>query len=170
MGFIGIICDNKDEKYLKKTLESNFKSNKKQNSVIIINEKSIENIQNVQFETVLISSNNEKVLSQKEAIKKILNNVKYLIINADIKTNFEILNNMNLNVITYGFNSKSTVTASSVEEDILVCIQRKISNINNNVVDEQEVKISKNNEKIAIEILMAVATIMIVYDIEDIKT
>ena len=170
MVFIGIICDNKDEKYLKKTLESNFKSNKKQNSVIIINEKSIENIQNVQFETVLISSNNEKVLSQKEAIKKILNNVKYLIINADIKTNFEILNNMNLNVITYGFNSKSTVTASSVEEDILVCIQRKISNINNNVVDEQEVKISNNNENIAIEILMAVATIMIVYDIEDIKT
>ena len=170
MVFIGIICDNKDEKYLKKTLESNFKSNKKQNSVIIINEKSIENIQNIQFETVLISSNNEKVLSQKEAIKKILNNVKYLIINADIKTNFEILNNMNLNVITYGFNSKSTVTASSVEEDILVCIQRKISNINNNVVDEQEVKISNNNENIAIEILMALATIMIVYDIEDIKT
>lgn len=170
MALIGIICDKKNENYLIKTLENNFNRNKKQNTVIVINEKSINNIQNVQFETILICDNNEEVISKKEIIKKLLINVKYLIINADIKINLELLNNMNLNVITYGFNSKSTVTASSVEEDVLICIQRKILNINNNMVDEQEIKVNTSKEKIKIEMLMAVATTMVIYEIDDIKT
>lgn len=170
MALIGIICDSENENYLKKTLEKNFKSNKKQNTVIVINENSIENIQNVQFETILISSNEEKVLLKKEILKKLISNVKYLIIDADIKINLEILSNMNLSVITYGFNSKSTITASSVEDDILICIQRKILNICNNIVDEQEIKISMREGKINVEMLMAVVAIMIVYNIEDIKT
>ena len=65
MAIIGIICDSKDEKILKKTLEKNFNSNNIINTIIIINENSIENIQNVQFETIIISSNNEKVLLKK---------------------------------------------------------------------------------------------------------
>ena len=170
MALIGIICDSKDEKYFKKTLEKNLNSNNKTNTIIIINQKSIENIQNVQFETILINSNNEEVLSKKNIINKVLSASKYLILNGDLKINIDEINNVNLSVITYGFNSKSTVTASSVEDDIFICLQRKIIDINDNIIDEQEIKICRNEENNKIELVMAITTIMLIHSTEDIKT
>ena len=170
MALIGIICDSKDEKYLKKTLEKNLNSNNKTNAIIIINQNSVDNIQNVQFETILINSNNEEVLSKKNIINKVLSASKYLILNGDLKINIDEINNVNLSVITYGFNSKSTVTASSVEDDIFICLQRKIMDIKDNIIDEQEIKICKNKEDNKIELVMAIATIMLIYNTEDIKT
>ena len=42
-------------------------------------------------------------------------------------------------MITYGFNSKSTVTISSVKEDkILVCMQRDIEKSDGKIVEAQE--------------------------------
>lgn len=50
-----------------------------------------------------------------------------------------------LKVITYGFNSKSTVTASSVtEEEMLICVQRNIINIKGKKIEPQEINIEKD--------------------------
>ena len=68
----------------------------------------------------------EEVKDKEEYISKLFENAKYLVINADMESSLETINNMKLNIITFGFNSKSTITASSVEENLLICLQRNI--------------------------------------------
>ena len=51
-------------------------------------------------------------------------------------------------VITFGFNSKSTITISSVKDDkIIVCIQREIEKLNGEILESQEKKIIVLNNK-----------------------
>ena len=77
----------------------------------------------------------------------------------------EIIPEKTLNVITFGFNPKSTITASSVEEDILLCIQRKIKDIEDKVIEQQEIKITSFQENIGINTnnLIGISSIMLLY-------
>ena len=70
-----------------------------------------------------------------------------------------------LNVITFGFNPKSTITASSVEDDILLCIQRNIKDIEGKTIEQQEMKITFFGENIGINTnnLMGISAIMLLY-------
>ena len=78
-------------------------------------------------------------------IKNILLNAEYLILNSDINVKIDLIENLDLKVITYGFNSKSTVTASSVtEEEMLICVQRNIINIKGKKIEPQEINIEKD--------------------------
>lgn len=166
MPFIGVICENKNESYIKQVLSKQLKNEK----IIIFNQENIENLKNIKFETVIIFSNNYKILSKKEALKKIIKKANYLIINADEEINLDLLENMNLNVITYGFNSKSTITASSVNEDnILLCIQRNMQDLTKKEIEPQEISIKKTNLKTATDTIMGVATILLLYGIKEIK-
>ena len=72
---------------------------------------------------------------------------------------------MKLNVITIGFNSKSTITASSVEENLLICLQRKIENINREVLEPQEIIVKIENKKLSTthHNLMGIAGILLIY-------
>ena len=112
--------------------------------VIEINNKSIENLKNIKFEQIIINKDLVLNKQEEEYIKKIINATKYIIINADI--NIQILNNIEidkpLKIITYGFNSKSTISISSVKEDyIILSIQREIEKLNNEKIENQEKKI-----------------------------
>ena len=104
-----------------------------------IKEKNIENIKNIKFEAVLI---NQETKCNREYLKKILENSKYLVINSDIKLNQEDYKNIKLQIITYGFNGKATITASSITEDsIVMCAQRGIEGINQKKIVQQECNI-----------------------------
>ena len=77
-------------------------------------------------------------------MKEILSKARCLILNGDIE--IDILKNINLEkqlkVITYGFNSKSTITISSVsDEKIIVCLQRDIEKNNGEIIEYQEKQI-----------------------------
>lgn len=160
MSFIGVICKTKNESYIEEILANKLK----ENSIIIFTKENIENLKNITFETVLILSNNEQVLSKKEIVKNIIKKAKYLVINSDEKINLNLLENMDLNVITFGFNSKSTITASSVkDENILLCIQRNVLSINRNIIEPQEISIRKVEQKLPTNIIMGVATILLLY-------
>lgn len=76
-----------------------------------------------------------------------------------------IINNMKLNIITFGFNSKSTITASSVEDNFLICIQRKILSIKKEVIEPQELKFKMPEEKLSNSShnLMGIASILLIY-------
>ena len=77
---------------------------------------------------------------------------------------------MNINVITYGFNSKSTVTTSSVnEENLLLCIQRTILNINNKKIEPQEFCVRKINTKLATNTIIGLATTLLIYGANSIE-
>lgn len=155
MSFIGVICDTKFENYVRQTLKQKLQTD----NIIIFSSKNIENFKNIKFEIVLIMSKKNSIFEKKEALKNIISKSKYLIINADEEINFDILENMNLNVLTYGFNSKSTITASSVkEEDIMLCIQRSIED---KKLEPQEINVKKLNSKTPTNIVMGLATALL---------
>lgn len=139
MVFIGIVTNSKSEEDITKLLSLN--KILKENNVIFIKESNIDNIKNVHFDTIVINSKFNKM----DELTNLLSNSKNIIINMDEEINFENDNISNLNLITYGFNSKSSVTISSITEDeVLICVQRNICN-NKGLVEVQEIKIDNSD-------------------------
>ena len=140
MTFIGFLTEKKDENKFKKELKTILQKSNIKAVVVAINEKNIENVKNIRFQTIIIDRNIENAETDK--LKSILKGTKYLIVNADV-IYMEKIQNMNLTLITYGFSSKSTITASSVDgEDMLFCLQRSVHSINNKKNEPQELKSS----------------------------
>ncbi len=164
MAFIGVIVNSKYELQVKRVLESKLNSLNKEYTIILINKKSIENIKNIRFETVLVTDL-EEVKEETYALNEIFKNLKYLIINADMEENLNLINNMKLNVITFGFSPKSTIIATSVEENFLICLQRKIIDINQKMVEPQEIQLKIQNKKLSKSShnLMGIASILLIY-------
>lgn len=141
MFFIGIITNQKNELYVRKEL--------KDQNIIFINDKNITNMRNIKFDAIVIDSK----LNNKQDLRKILANTKYLILNADIEFDLELIENLSLTIITYGFNSKSTFTVSSItENNIIICLQRIIFTANGEKIEPEEylLKYVENIEKYAI--------------------
>lgn len=155
MPFIGIISDENVENCIRREILDELKL--RESSVLFIKEKSIENIRNIKFETVIIA----RKFKNMELLKELLKKVKYIIINSDIDTNLQSLDNIQAVVLTYGFNSKATITASSVKEDeILLCIQRNIETKNGETIEPQEIKVElKENPSCT----MAIESILLLY-------
>ena len=83
-------------------------------------------------------------------MNEIISKVKYLIINGDIEIDALRKIEKPIRLITFGFNSKSTITISSVkDEKIIVCIQRDIEKLNGEILECQEKQIIiQDNKKI----------------------
>lgn len=159
MACIGIVADKNSEQEIEKILLEKSKEYNNIFTIIIINEKSINNIKNIKFETILIYKN---IIKSEDVFKPILLNTKYLILNSDIEKPLKIVENIDITIITYGFNSKATITASSVNEnEILLCIQRNILNLNKKLIEPQEINIYTKTQNKHIE--MAVFCIMLLY-------
>ena len=168
MAFIGIISDEKREKNINEILKRYLE---KENKVIFINKKNIDNMKNIKFETILILENDIQI-KERNVLKQVEKNAKYLITNSDNEKNLFVLNNLNVNVITYGFNSKASVTASSVtDEEILLCVQRNIQKIDGEVIENQEIKVdlSKDNHTDLPNNIMGIATLLLIYGKKDVK-
>lgn len=129
------------------TNSSNIIELEKKLNIIVINEKSIENIKNVKFDIVIIYQQTK----QNEKIKQLISTCKYLVINTDIKENLKLLEGIETSettIITYGFNRKSSITIVSNENDeIILEIQREINNLKNEKIECQEIKLQNNLEK-----------------------
>ena len=146
MFFIGIVTNQKNELFIKEKLENITPDSR----IIFITEKNIDNIKNIKFETILLDT---QIIKKKKEIRKIISSCKYLVINNDIEIDDSIIESMDLTIITYGFNGKSTFTISSIDENkLIICLQRIIFKENNMQIEPQEyeVKINKNVDKYAI--------------------
>lgn len=151
MIFIGIMSECKSYENIKEKLKN------EDINLIHINKKSIENIKNVKFETIIIDVNLKKFEQEKEVIEQICNNSKYVFINTDIN----IENNPKIKpkkeIITYGLNQKATVTVSSIKDrKILIYLQRNIKNIKgkNIEIGEKLLKIKEESKLKNYEILV----------------
>lgn len=160
MTFIGVISDNKSFENINMNLKcEGFK-------LIHINKKSIENIKNIRFETIIIDSNLENFKYEEKIIEQLCLNSKYLVINTDINLKFNISNDNKINIITYGLNHKATVTVSSITDtDILIYLQRNITSITNKLIEVGE-KLIKIDEKHKLKIY-EVLIIYIIFLIND---
>ena len=156
MFFVGIITNQKNETYIKNELVRKMPLE----NIIFINDKNISNVKNIKFETIIIDAK----IKNKFELRKILSNAKYIILNSDIELDINILNDLNLVVITYGFNNKSTFSVSSITENsMIICLQRIIFGKNEKKYEPQEyeVKLQKNVDKYAI-IAMSIFNIIYV--------
>lgn len=163
MSFIGVISDNKCFENIKEKIKE--KDTEKQLNLIHINSKSIANIKNIKFETIIINNELEKLKDYQSNLKKICLNAEYILLNTDINQTFHILQEEKINIITYGLNQKSTVTISSIREtDILIYLQRNIKTKKNKIleVEEKRIKIKDSNSK-TYEI-MIIYIILAIYD------
>lgn len=145
MFFVGFITNQKNESYIKNKLSKVLPPE----NIIFITDKNISNVKNIKFETIVIDSK----INNKVELRKILSTSKYVILNFDVEMNLEVINDLNLTVITYGFNNKSTFTVSSITENsIIICLQRIIFNQEGVEIEPQEYqfKIDENIEKYAI--------------------
>lgn len=165
MAFIGIIADSKNEIQIKRILDNKLNTPNKEHTIIVINDKNIENIRNIRFETILVITL-EELKGKENNINELFENTKYLVINSDMESsNLELINNMKLNVITFGFNQKATITASSVEETFMLCIQRRLIDVHKNTLEPQEVEVKVISKKLSNSThnVMAIASILLIY-------
>jgi hypothetical protein len=80
----------------------------------------------------------------------IIVNTKYMIVNADMEIDFlkELKIQKPIKLITYGFNSKATITISSIkEEKMMICVQRNIKKGNDEIIEAKEVEINAPKSK-----------------------
>ena len=156
MALIGIIVNEKEENYLDKKIEKEL--NLGEGNVLYIKEKSIENIKNISFNTIILG----KKFKNTELLKKILEKANYVIVNSDIEDNLKLLENIKATILTYGFNSKATITTSSIQDEkIMICIQRAFKNAKEKKIEPQEIEteIIKN-----VECTMAIKSCLLLYE------
>lgn len=162
MAFIGIVTESKAELQIRQNLKREFERINIKETIIIINKNSIKNLFNVKFEFLIIDKN---IFSNNDDLVKIILNSNRIIVNADYDENLEAIKNLKLNVITYGMNSKATLTLSSVtEEGTLITLQRAIKNFKKELVEPQEIKISGKNISKNLYVEMILAIFLIIFD------
>jgi len=144
MPLVGIIAPKRDVQEIRKEIkEYNI-------NIIEIKKESIKNFRNVEFEEIIILENINVEENEYKYMNEILCNTQCIILNGDIE--IDMLKNIELKkptkLITFGFNSKSTISISSVnDEKIIVCIQRNIEKNNREIIECQEKKIVIKNIK-----------------------
>lgn len=142
MSFIGVVAGKKCFENIKKKILEELKQ--EDINFIQINLRSIENIKNINFETIIIEDNKEKFKEQQEILEKICNNTQYLVINTDKNLNEKHIDSKKC--ITYGLNQKANVTVSSISDtDILVYWQKALKNKAGKTIEIEERRI-KNEQ------------------------
>lgn len=148
MPLIGIIAKKKDIQAIKKEIKNNSIE------IIEITKESIQNLKNIKFEEIIFIEDINLEETEYKFMSEIISKSKYLIINVD--TGMKKLKNIEIKepikLITFGFNSKATITISSVKENkIIICLQRNIETPSKKIMEpkEQEIEISNlRNKKI----------------------
>lgn len=146
MPLIGIIAQKKDIIEIRRKLNNV--------EIIEIKEENIKNFRNIKFDEIIFIKDIKIKEETYKYMREIISKVKYLILNGDIKINSlgEIKAKNPIKLITYGFNSKSTITISSVKDDkIIIYIQRNIEKENKEIIETQEKELElteKNSKKI----------------------
>lgn len=155
MSFIGIVTNSKNEESMLKKIIKLFPAD----NIIFITSKNIDNIRNIQFETVVINGN----IKDDIKLKHIITKSKYVILNTDVELEKEFWKDLNLTIISYGFNNKATFTISSVSENnIIICLQRTIKNVFDEKIEPQEFE-EKNDTNVDINVILYEKIVQLIY-------
>ena len=144
MPLVGIVAKKKDVQVIRKEIKDKIIE------IIEITKESIKNFKNIKFDEIIFIENINFEQQEYKYMNEIISKSNYLILNEDIEINIlkEIKLQKPIKLITFGFNSKSTITISSVnEEKIIVCLQRNIKKHNGEILENQEKEIIVKNSK-----------------------
>lgn len=155
---VGIITNQNNIIEIEEKIQS-YKINEK--NIIIITKENVSNIKNVKFDMIIIFDQ----IEEDEEIKKVVRESKYVLLNSDYKENLKLIDeHTNSYVITFGYNSRASITIISNENDeIILEIQREIDLAKNKKIECQEIKMNNNFAKKYIyeEIAMKILTILL---------
>lgn len=157
MAFIGVVSSKKCFENIKKKIMKEVKDGTI--NFIQINFRSIENVKNIRFETIIVEDKLDKFKNKQEILEKILKNTQYLMINTDLNPEQEEIGKKSIK-ITYGLNQKAMVTISSISEtDILIYWQKSLQNKEGNKIEieERRIKRGEKNQLKIYEILIIYA-------------
>lgn len=139
MALIGILTEPKNKLYLQEELKK-----RQLEEVFFLTENTILNMHNVKFDIFLLG---KKISKNQELVRTLAKGADYFIFNSDIKENLPLLEDLDLKIITYGYNQKATITASSIDENkMMICLQRGIENIKQKKIEPQEIEIEVTNK------------------------
>ena len=150
MGFIGVVSNKRFYENISKEI---LEKNKEKDIIIIyINLKNLDNFKNIKFELIIIESEIKtqlEILNNKNILEKLCGNTKHILLNADSNNIKELKCN---NIITYGLNNNSDITISSIQENnILIYCQKNIKIENKEIIEIEETKVyTGNNNKLNI--------------------
>ena len=104
------------------------------------------NLKNIKFDEIIYNKDINLTEEEYKFMREIINKTKYILINSDEK--IKIPENILIKIITFGFNSKSTIMISSVKENyIIISVQREIEKLNGDIIENQEKKIEIEQNK-----------------------
>ena len=84
----------------------------------------------------------------------------YLVVNADDKAIFPYLTAQPARLITYGFNNKACITASSITDEAMhICIQRAFTGLDGTMCDPQEFAAPGCNMSVSPETALGAAAV-----------
>ncbi len=156
MTFIGMVSDYTSFENIKEILKKNEKNDI---NLIHIGKKSISNIKNIRFETIIIDSILNEFKEEILLIENLCLHAKYIAINTDINTKIpKFIKDSKAHIITYGLNQRATVTISSItESSILIYLQKNLKDIKgkNIEIGEKMVKMSEENRLKTYEVLIS---------------
>ena len=136
MPLIGIVARKKDIKDIKRKLGENYE-------LIELNSESIKNLKNIKFDEIIYNKDINLTEEEYKFMREIINKTKYILINSDEK--IKIPENILIKIITFGFNSKSTIMISSVKENyIIISVQREIEKL-----EQENLNFSKKSHSMA---------------------
>ena len=160
MVFIGIVTNKNNESSYRNEISNKLGNNI---NLIFINENNIESFRNISFSTILLCYDYSTIFKDTELIRKVVSNSKKFIVNTDIKSNYDILDSQNIDAITYGFNNKATITSSSNEDDVILCVQRNIINMEEQIIEPQDIKIIDNIDMVNVYEKIGLSILFLIY-------
>ncbi len=164
------IFDNTNYNYILKFVRKNYNINLI-NDFKIYNAFSIKNIGRHYDVLIILSDVTE---ANREKIEHVISKSKILIINGDDLELYNILEKANINnsyILSYGFNTKSTITVSSIDkfEKKAICIlQRSILDINNKLIEQREMCINKGESNFSDYKLLGIVSLLLILGYSDI--
>lgn len=162
MAFIGVVTEPRMELQIRQNLKRKFEKINEKKTIILVNKNSVKNLFNIKFDFLIIDKN---IFNNNDDLVKIILNSSRIIVNADYDENLEPIKNLKLNVITYGMNSKATLTLSSVNDnEVLLSLQRAIKSHRKELIEPQEIKISGKNLSKNLYMEMILAIFLIIFD------
>ena len=155
MTFIGMISDHKSFENIKEILKKN---SKKDINLIHVTKKSISNIKNIRFETIIIDSLLSSFKEETLLIENMCLHARYIAINTDLNSQIpDVIKKSKAHIITYGLNQKATVTISSITESgVLIYLQKSLKDINGKIIEigEEMIKLDEENRLKTYEVLI----------------
>ncbi len=159
MSFIGVVSNKRFYENISKEISE--KNKEKDITIIYINLKNLDNFKNIRFELIIIESEIKtqlEMLNNKNILEKLCGNTKFILLNSDSNDVNQLKCN---NIITYGLSKNSDITISSIQENnILIYWQKNINIKNREITEIEETKLYiDNNNKLNIYEIISIYNI-----------